>query len=109
MRRTDVWISWEEIVDFLEYAASLEASVAMRSKISLTKLFWMVIALLEIPVSGWTCLRGFCGNAFEDIIDEAVQDGYSLVGDTSIRVDLLEDLVDVIGEAESRVYDVATY
>ena len=36
---------------------SLEASVAMRSKISLTKLFRMAIALLEIPVSGWTCLR----------------------------------------------------
>ena len=29
----------------------------MRSKISLTKLFRMAIALLEIPVSGWTCLR----------------------------------------------------
>jgi len=46
------------------------------------------------------------GNAFEDIVDEAVQDGHSLVGDTSIGVDLLEDLIDVIGEAESRVYDV---
>ena len=30
----DVWISREEIVDFLLYAASLEASVATRSKIS---------------------------------------------------------------------------
>lgn len=36
---------------------SLEASVAMRSKISLTKLLRIAIALLEIPVSGWTCLR----------------------------------------------------
>jgi len=35
----------------------LEASVAMRSKISFTKLLRMAIALLEIPVSGWTCLR----------------------------------------------------
>lgn len=35
----------------------LEASVAMRSKISLTKLLRIAIALLEIPVSGWTCLR----------------------------------------------------
>lgn len=35
----------------------LEASVAMRSNISLTKLLRMAIALLEIPVSGWTCLR----------------------------------------------------
>jgi len=50
--RTAVWISREEIVDFLEYEASFEASVAMRSKISLTKEFKMAIALLEIPVSG---------------------------------------------------------
>ena len=35
----------------------LEASVAIRSKISLTKELRMAIALLEIPVSGWTCLR----------------------------------------------------
>jgi len=59
------------MVDFLEYDASsvntcqkralkrrvtivalLEASVAMRSKISLTNEFKMAIALLEIPVSG---------------------------------------------------------
>lgn len=71
IRRTDVWISREEIVDFLEYDASsdknewgshskmmkniLEASVAIRSKISLTKLLRIAIALLEIPVSGCTC------------------------------------------------------
>lgn len=30
----EVWISRDEIVDFLLYAASLEASVATRSKIS---------------------------------------------------------------------------
>jgi hypothetical protein len=29
----------------------------MRSKISLTNELRMAIALLEIPVSGWTCLR----------------------------------------------------
>ena len=34
----------------------LDASVAIRSKMSLTKEFRMAIALLEIPVSGWTCL-----------------------------------------------------
>lgn len=34
MRRTEVWISREEMVDFLLYAASLEASVATRSKMS---------------------------------------------------------------------------
>lgn len=33
----EVWISREEIVDFLLYAASLEASVATRSKMSGTR------------------------------------------------------------------------
>jgi len=64
------------MVDFLLYAASLEASVATRSKMSrrilayiqyvggrikyyipLTNEFRIDIARLEIPVSGWTCLR----------------------------------------------------
>jgi hypothetical protein len=34
-------------------------------------------------------------NAFKDIVDERVHDGHSRLGDTSIGVDLLEDLVDV--------------
>ena len=38
---------------------------------------------------------GFRGNPLEDIVDERVHDGHSLLGDTSIRVDLFEDLVDV--------------
>lgn len=77
MRRTEVWISRDEIVLFLLYDASsnkrrlsvrnmrvnadyrhlLEASVAIRSKISFTNEFKIAIALFEIPVSGWTCLR----------------------------------------------------
>ena len=61
-------------MDFLLYAASLDASVATRSKMSrdrfstgdkdcgepclpLTKEFRMDMARLEIPVSGCTCLR----------------------------------------------------
>ena len=36
MRRTAVWISREEMVLFLLYDASLEASAAMRSKMSMT-------------------------------------------------------------------------
>jgi len=42
-------------------------------------------------------LRCFRSNAFKDIVDETVEDGHRLVGDTSIGVDLLEDLVDVRG------------
>ena len=73
----DVWISRDEMVDFLLYAASLDASVATRSKISknwnqyaivmrwmdgdeslpLTKELRMDMARLEIPVSGWTCFK----------------------------------------------------
>jgi hypothetical protein len=52
----EVWISRDEMVDFLLYAASLLASVATRSKMSLTNEFRIDIARLEIPVSGWTCL-----------------------------------------------------
>lgn len=39
------------MVDRLLYAASLEASLAIRSKMSLTKEFMMDMALLETPVS----------------------------------------------------------
>lgn len=75
MSRTEVWISREEMVDRWLYEASLEASVAIRSKMSETKELRIDMALLlssqsvcakskcgkvntnEIPVSGWTCLR----------------------------------------------------
>jgi hypothetical protein len=42
-------------------------------------------------------LSGFGGDAFEDIVDEGVHDGHTLLGDTSIRMDLLENLVNVRG------------
>jgi hypothetical protein len=38
-------------------STSLAPSLAMRSKMSVTKEFMTNIALLEIPISGWTCLR----------------------------------------------------
>ena len=37
----------------------------------------------------------FRSNAFKDIIDEVVHDGHALLGNTSIRVDLLQDFVNV--------------
>ena len=42
-------------------------------------------------------LSSLSGNAFEDIVDEGVHDGHTLLGDTSVGVDLLQDLVDVRG------------
>ena len=36
----------------------------------------------------------FLGNTLEDVVDEGVHDGHGLVGDTSIGVYLLENLVD---------------
>ena len=33
------------------------------------------------------------GNALEDVVDKRVENGHGLVGDTSVRVDLLEDWV----------------
>ena len=39
----------------------------------------------------------FTGNTLEDIVDERIHDAHSLAGDTSVGVDLLQDLVDVDG------------
>lgn len=39
--------------------------------------------------------RSLGSNTFENIIDKGVHDGHSLGGDTSVRVNLLEHLVDV--------------
>jgi len=36
-------------------------------------------------------------NALEDVVDKAVHDGHGLAGDTSVRVHLLQHLVDVDG------------
>ena len=38
---------------------------------------------------------GLGGNALEDVVHEGVHDRHGLAGDTSVGVDLLEDLVDV--------------
>jgi hypothetical protein len=42
-------------------------------------------------------LSGLGGDTFEDIVNEGVHDGHSLLGDTGIGVHLLEHLVDVRG------------
>jgi len=64
------------MVDFLLYAASFEASVATRSKIS-------------------KCNVRMCvtrhGGRLEHTIDERVQDRHGSVGDTSVWVNLLEN------------------
>ena len=56
-RRTAVWISRDEMVDFLFWRANREASDAILSKMSLTKEFMMLMALAEAPTSGWTCFK----------------------------------------------------
>lgn len=78
MRRTEVWISRDEMVDFLLYAASLEASVATRSKISGTKESENAFADARRRVK-WLLT-----------VDEGVQDGHGAVGDTGVRVNLLQ-------------------
>ena len=78
MSRTDVWISREEMVDFLLYAASLDASVATRSKMS-----GYQSQMMEFDESDELDEK--------HTVDERVQDGHSTVGNTSIWVDLLED------------------
>ena len=64
------------MVDFLLYAASLEASVATRSKISIQ----IRIGVLEISSPGKKLT-----------IDEGVKDRHGTVGNTSVRVNLLQN------------------
>ena len=40
-------------------------------------------------------LAGLARKAVEDVVDERVHDRHALLGDASVRVDLLEHLVDV--------------
>ena len=42
-------------------------------------------------------LASLTGDTLEDVVDERVHDGHTLLADTSVGVDLLEDLVDVGG------------
>ena len=77
MSRTAVWISREEMVDFLEYAASSGKDVELKSP------------FLRITIRKHT--RCLCGNPLKDIIDKRVEDGHRLVGDTRIGVYLLEN------------------
>ena len=41
--------------------------------------------------------RRLVGDALEDVVDERVHDAHGLARDTSVRVDLLQHLVDVDG------------
>ena len=41
----------------------------------------------------------FGGDSFEDVVDERVHDGHGFGGDSGVWVDLLQDFVDVDGEA----------
>ena len=50
-------------------------------------------ALLVVPGEP----GGLTGEPLEEIVDEGVHDGHGLGGDTGVRVDLLEHLVDVGG------------
>ena len=43
-------------------------------------------------------LGGLVGDSVEDIVDERVHDEHGFLGDSSLGVNLLEDLVDVDGE-----------
>ena len=40
-------------------------------------------------------LGGFDGDSLEDVVHEGVHDGHSLLGDSDVSVDVLEDSVDV--------------
>lgn len=86
IRRTEVWISREEMVDFLLYAASLEASVATRSKMSEIKKTQIRIRNANLQkMFDWKKRKK------KHTVDERVQDRHSTVGDTGVRVNLLQN------------------
>ena len=63
------------MVDFFEYDASSEGEVSSRA----------------VRGGNWILTGSLGRNALEDVVDKGVEDGHRLVGDTRIRVDLLED------------------
>lgn len=79
--RTEVWISRDEMVDRWLYEASLEASDAILSKMSETNEFRIAMALLLLP---------FISERPKDM-----KSGEDNSRDTSVWVNLFEDLVDV--------------
>jgi hypothetical protein len=67
MRRTLVWISREEMVDFLLYAASsARARSATQQQIA-------AVNLIDRRTGS------FGGNALKDVVDERVEDGHGFV------------------------------
>jgi len=74
IRRTAVWISREEMVDFLEYAANSIPSIRILS-----------IHKVKIMRTG-----GLSGDTLENIIDKGVQNCHCLVRNTGVRVHLLQ-------------------
>jgi len=76
IRRTLVWISRDEMVDFLEYAASSANVVSILAR--------------STKIDRRMRTGSFSGDTLEDVVDKRVQDSHSLVGDTSVRVYLLE-------------------
>jgi len=93
IRRTLVWISREEIVDFLEYAAS-SANV-------------MSILTRSTKIDRRMRTGSFSGDTLEDVVDERIQDSHSLIGDTGIRVYLLEHY-ELVSKS-SRVGEISTH
>ena len=62
IRRTAVWISRDEIVDFFEYAAN--SNLNQQHK---------------VPRCSMEHTRGLSSNAFEDVVDKRIQNCHSLV------------------------------
>ena len=84
IKRTEVWISRDEMVERWLYEASLEASEAIRSKMSETNELRIAMALLL------DCQFSICTTRAYSAEQESNNSR-----DTSVGVDLLEDLVDV--------------
>ena len=78
MSRTEVWISRDEMVDFLLSGRGGESQRGARREEGRRR-------------TGGE-LGSFFGDSLEEIRDEGVEDEHGLVGDSGVGVDLLEDL-----------------
>lgn len=90
---TAVCTSLLVIVERLLYWASLDASVAILSNRSFTKEFMMLMALLEIPVSGWTFEDGVKGSL---VVHFSLGGSWSL-GSRFLFTHLFQNFIDVHG------------
>ena len=103
--RTGFWLFWRQTADCLLGAGVLGDSLGSLRHSVLGKLTGQKETDSSLDFSAGdggspvvvSQAAGFSSDSLEDVVDKAVHDGHSLGGDSGVRVDLLQHLVDVDG------------